>query len=128
LSDTSRPPPSSPDGEAAPIELGTLFEEEAASRAAQTNHVWKKSQTSNDDAAMDVDEDLWAALDMAAAPATAPTTAQTASSIGDDEEMWDVVAELEQEQERGAALKSNPVQDPPAALDTNGDDLEDLYL
>jgi len=57
-----------------------------------------------------------------------PTTAQAPPSADGDEEMWDVVAELEQEQEREAARPPNPVRDPPAAVDTYADDYDDLYL
>ncbi|KAH9079556.1 Swi3-domain-containing protein [Lactarius deliciosus] len=77
--DASRPPPSSPDRDEAATELDALLEEEprhAAAHAAQTSHAWKKSQASGDDVAMDADDDLWAALDTAPAPAAAPTTAQ----------------------------------------------------
>jgi replication fork protection complex subunit Csm3/Swi3 len=126
FSDASRPPPTSPDRDEAASELDALLEEEALHAAAQANHAWKKS---NDDAAMDADDDLWGALDTVAAPAAAaPTTAQAPPSADGDEEMWDVVAELEQEQQREAARQSNPVRDPPAAVDTPADDLDDLYL
>ena len=127
FSDASRPPPSSPDRDEAASELDALLEEEALHAAAQTNHAWKKS---NDDATMDADDDLWGALDTAAEPAAAPTTTQAPPNADRDEEMWDVVAELEQEQqhEREAARQSNPVQDPPAVVDTHADDLDDLYL
>ncbi|KAF8274886.1 replication fork protection component Swi3-domain-containing protein [Lactarius quietus] len=128
LSDASRPPPSSPDRDEAATELDALLEEEAL-HAAQTSHAWKKPQASGDDVAMDADDDLWAALDTAAAPAAAPTTTQAPPSAADgDEEMWDVVAELEQEQEREATRQSKPVQDPPTAVDTQADDMDDLYL
>ncbi|KAH9005299.1 replication fork protection component Swi3-domain-containing protein [Lactarius hatsudake] len=128
--DASRPPPSSPDRDEAAIELDALPEEEArhaAAHAAQTSHAWKKSQASDDDAVMDADDDLWAALDTAPAPAAAPTTAQAPPNADPDEEMWDIVAELEQQNE--VAPQSKPVQTPPAAIDTRADDdLDDLYL
>lgn len=133
-SDASRPPPSSPGRDEAAIELDALLEEEAlhaAAHAVQTNHTWKKSQMSSGDAAMDADDDLWAALDTAtAAPAAAPATTQTPPDADNDEEMWDIMAELEQEQERDAARRSNPVRDPPTVVDTHADadDLDDLYL
>ena len=132
LSDASRPPPSSPDREEAASELDALLEEEAlhaSAHAAQTSHTWKKPQASGDDAAMDADDDLWAALDTSAAPTAAPTTAQApqAPNADGDDEMWDVVAELEQEQEREATRQSNSVQDPPTAVDTQADDMDDLY-
>lgn len=77
---------------------------------------------------MDMDDDLWAALDTAAAPSVAPTLAEALPNEADGyEEMWDVVAELEQEQEREAARQPNPVRDPPIAVDTQTDDLDDLY-
>ncbi|KAI9446322.1 replication fork protection component Swi3-domain-containing protein [Lactarius indigo] len=62
----SRPPPSSPDRDEAITELDALLELEeealhAAAHTAQTNHAWKKSQASGDDAAMDADDDLEAA-------------------------------------------------------------------
>ena len=130
LSDASRPPPSSPDQEeVAASELDALLGEEAlhaSAHAAQTSHTWKKPQASGDDAAMDADDDLWAALDTSTAPAAVPTTAQAPNADG-DEEMWDVVAELEQEQEREATRESNPAQDPPTAVDTQEDDIDDLY-
>ncbi|KAH9043098.1 replication fork protection component Swi3-domain-containing protein [Lactarius pseudohatsudake] len=75
-----------------------------------------------DDAAMDADDDLWAALDTAPAPAAAPTTAQAPPNADPDEEMWDVVAELELEQQSEAAPQSKPVANP------THDDLDDLYL
>lgn len=129
-SDASRPPPSSPDRDEAAIELAALLEEEtlhATSQAAQTSHAWKKPQASADDAAMDADDDLWAALDTAAAPTT--TQAPPSNAADGDEEMWDVVAELEQEQQRETTRQPNPVQDhPPAAVDPQEDDMDDLYL
>lgn len=75
---------------------------------------------------MDGNDDLWAALDTAAAPTTAQAPPPNAAD--GDEEMWDVVAELEQEQEREATRQSNPVPDPPAAVDPQADDMDDLYL
>ena len=117
------PPPSSPDRDEAASELDALLEEEALHAAAHANHAWKK--LSNDNAAtMDADDDLWATLDTAAAP----TTAQASPSADGDEEMWDVVAEFEQEQEREGTRQSNPVQDPPATVDAQADDMDDLYL
>jgi hypothetical protein len=78
---------------------------------------------------MDTDDDLWAALDTAAAPSVAPTLAQALPDEADGyNEMWAVVAELEQEQEAEAARPPNPVRDPPIAVDTQTDDLDDLYL
>ncbi|KAI9466346.1 replication fork protection component Swi3-domain-containing protein [Lactarius psammicola] len=128
--DASRPPPSSPDRDEAAVEMDALLEEEAlhaAAHAAQTNHAWKKSQTSGDDAAMEADDDLWALLDTTAAPAI---TAQAPPNADGDEEMWDIVAELEQEQEQEseATRQSNPVQDQPTTVDTHEDDLDDLDL
>ena len=128
-SDASRPPPSSPpDRDEAATELDALLEEEAlhaAAHTAQTNHAWKKPQASADDANMDADDDLWAALDTSAAPTAAPAPPNVTDG---DEEMWDVVAELEQEREREGSNQSNPVQDPPAAVDPQVDDMDDLYL
>ena len=74
---------------------------------------------------MDADDDLWAALDTSAAPTAAPAPPNVTDG---DEEMWDVVAELEQEQVREATDQSNPVQDPPAAVHPQVDDMDDLYL
>ncbi|KAI0256839.1 replication fork protection component Swi3-domain-containing protein [Lactifluus subvellereus] len=134
-SDASHPPLSSPDRDEAAIELDVLLEEEEALRASgghsePTSHAWKKSHTSNGDAAMDEDDDgLWGALGTGTdAPASAPTTAPAPPLTDEDEEMWDIVRELEQEQEKDAARPSNLAPETPAVVDAHVDDLDDLYL
>ena len=84
---------------------------------------------------MDEDEGLWDVLDTAGvvASASAPATATTSASqpiIDDDQEMWDIMHELEQEKVKESTHRPDPVQVPPAALDTQpeADDLDDLYL
>jgi len=130
-SDASQPPPSSPEGDEAAIELDALLEEEAlhaaSAHAGLTAHAWKSS-SGGDAVAMDEDEDLWDSLD-AGAPASAPTvTAAAPPATNDDEDMWDIMHELEQEKEKEASRQTNPVQGPPAADDVHADDLDDLYL
>ncbi|KAI9507376.1 replication fork protection component Swi3-domain-containing protein, partial [Russula earlei] len=132
-SDASHPPPSSPSqDEAAAIELDRLLEEvasHASAPVAPSGHAWKPSN-GDDAVAMDEDEDLWVALD-ASAPASAPTTtASVLPTADDDEDMWDIVHEFEQEGAKKAAHQLDPVQDPPApaAVEPEVDDLDDLYL
>jgi replication fork protection complex subunit Csm3/Swi3 len=145
-SDASRPPSSSPDRDRdeAAIELDALLlEAEAASshasthNATSTGHAWKG--TSNGDTiAMDEDEDLWDVLDTGAVVASAPATATATTPAlppakDDDQEMWDIMHDLEQEKAKEtAAHRPDPVQVPPvaAASDTQpeADDLDDLYL
>jgi len=151
-SDASRPPSSSPDRDQDRDEAATeldalLLEAEAAlshastHNATSTGHVWKG--TSNGDAiAMDEDEDLWDALDtgagavvVASAPATATATtpAPPPAIVDDDQEMWDIMHELEQEKAKETVPRSDPpVQVPPAAsasdIQPEADDLDDLYL
>jgi replication fork protection complex subunit Csm3/Swi3 len=126
-SDASRPPPSSPDRDEAANELDALLEEEEALRASghtgPTSHAWKKLHASSGDAAMDEDEDLWDAIGTDA-PASAPTAAPRPPPTDEDEEMWDIVQELEKD----AARPSNPAPETPGAVDTQADDLDDLYL
>jgi hypothetical protein len=110
-----------------------LEEEEAAQRASGhtglTGHAWKKLQTSNSDAVMDEDVDLWDALDTDAPPTSASTMAPPRPPLTDeDEEMWDIVREFEQEQEKNTARESNPASSTPTTKDTQADDLDDLYL
>jgi hypothetical protein len=111
--------------------LDALEEEEAAQRASVhtglTGHAWKKSQTSNGDAVMDEDVDLWDALGTDT-PTSASTMAPRPPPTDEDEEMWDIVREFEQEQEKNAARESNPASLTPTAVDTQADDLDDLYL
>ncbi|KAH9981160.1 replication fork protection component Swi3-domain-containing protein [Lactifluus volemus] len=133
-SDTERPPPSSPDrDEAAAAELDALLEEEEAAQRASvhtglTGHAWKKSQMLNGDAVMDEDVELWDALGTDA-PTSASTMAPRPPPTDEDEEMWDIVREFEQEQEKTAARESNPASLTPTAEDTQADDLDDdLYL
>jgi replication fork protection complex subunit Csm3/Swi3 len=128
-SDASHPPPSSPEWDEAAIELDALLEEEAllsSAHNASTSHAWKPSND-GDAVAMYEDEDLWDALD-ASAPASAPTTAPAPPATDDDEDMWDIVHELEQEREKEASRQTNTMQEPPAADDVQVDDLDDLYL
>jgi len=133
-SDASRPPSSSPDRDEATQELDALLEMEEASRASNhnatsTGHTWK---TSNDNAvAMDEDGDLWDALDtgaVASVPAAAPAPAPLA--MDDDQGMWDIMHELEQEKAKETAHRPDPVQVPPVASDAQPetDDLDDMYL
>jgi replication fork protection complex subunit Csm3/Swi3 len=131
-SDASHPPPSSPGLDEAALELGALLEEEEAVRTsghtAPTGHAWKASN--DDDAvAMDEDDDLWDALDTGA-PASAPATIPAPPVVDDDQDMWDLVHELEQEKEKEkeVARQPNPVQNAAAAVDTQVDDSNDLYL
>lgn len=128
-SDASHPPPSSPDRDEAAIELDALLEVEEASRAsthvASTGHAWK---TSNGDAvAMDEDEDLWNHPDTGTL-ASVPVTVPAPPAVDDDQEMWDIMNELEQEKAKETAQRPDPIQVPPAAGDTQADDLDDLYL
>lgn len=139
-SDASHPPPpSSPDRDRgrdeAAAELDALLEEEEALRAsaraaAPTAHAWKAS--SGDSVAMDEDDDLWDLLDTGAPTSgtgTAPAPPAPAPAMDDDEEMWDIVNEIEQEKAKEATRPPNPVQEPPAAAaDVQVDYLEDLYL
>jgi len=136
-SDASRPPSSSPDRDEVAIDaikLGALLDAEAASHTSThnatstaTGHAWKG--TSNVDAiAMDEDEDLWDALGLdtgavASAPATATATTTAPPVVDDDQEMWDIIHELEQEKAKETAHRPNPVQVQPET-----DDLDDLYL
>lgn len=76
---------------------------------------------------MDEDDGLWDALD-AHAVTSAPMTAPAPPAPDHDEDMWDIVHELEQESSNEAARRSNPEQVSPAAVDTQVDDLDDLYL
>jgi replication fork protection complex subunit Csm3/Swi3 len=139
--DASRPPSSSPDRDEAAIELDALLEAEATHNATSTTgHAWKGTSNGDDDAiAMDEDEDLWDVLDLdtGAVAATAPATATTRvppTMDDDDQEMWDIVHELEQEKKtkETATYRPDPVQVPPAASvarpETETDDLDDLYL
>ena len=84
---------------------------------------------------MDEDEDLWDVLDTADAVASssAPVTATTPASpptIDNDQEMWDIMHELEQEKAKETIHRPDAAQAPPAALNTQpeADDLDDLYL
>jgi hypothetical protein len=79
----------------------------------------------NGDAVMDEDVDLWD-TDV---PTSASTMAPRPPPTDEDEEMWDIVREFEQEQEQTAARESNPASLTPTAEDTQADDLDDdLYL
>jgi len=134
-SDAPHPPPSSPGLDEAAIELDALLEEEEAvrtsSQTARTGHAWKASNDDGDAVAMDEDDDLWDALALdTGAPASAPATIPAPPVVDDDQDMWDLVHELEQEKE--AACQPNPVQNPgagaAAAVDAQVDDSNDLYL
>lgn len=140
--DASLPPSSSPDRDRdeAAIELDALLEAETAHNATSTTgHAWKGA--SNDDAiAMDEDEDLWDALSAdtgAVAVATsAPAKTPAPPAVDDDDqEMWDIMQELEQERAKEtAAHQPDTIQlpPPPAASvmqpETETDYLDDLYL
>jgi replication fork protection complex subunit Csm3/Swi3 len=131
-SDASRPPPSSPDRDEADIELDALLEEEKAQRATghiePTSYTWKKSHTtSSGDVAMDEGDDVWDVIGMDA-PASASVTAPRPPPADEDEEMWDIVRELEQEQQKDTAHPSNTASETPGTVYTQEDDLEDLYL
>lgn len=131
-SDASHPPPSSPDRDEAAIELDALLEEEAqrasGGHTGPTSHAWKRSHASNGDAAMDEDDDgLWDALSTDAPP-SAPLTVPAPPLTNEDEEMWDIVREFEQEQEKDATRLSNLAPEIPVAVNTHVDDLDDLYL
>jgi replication fork protection complex subunit Csm3/Swi3 len=131
-SGASHPPPSSPGLDEAAIELDALLEEEEAVRTsghtAPTGHAWKASNDDDDAVAMDEDDDLWDALALdTGAPASAPATIPAPPVVDDDQDMWDLVHELEQEKE--AARQPNPVQSTAAAAaDAQVDDSNDLYL
>ena len=152
--DAPRPPSSSPDldRDEAAIELDALLEAEAASHASThnnatsttTDHAWKGASNGDDAIAMDEDEDLWDALNtdmgtnaVAAASAPATVTAMTTPppaphTMDDDQEMWDIMHELEQEKAKETvAQPPDPVQVPQTASDSpqpETDDLDDLYL
>ncbi|KAH9996821.1 replication fork protection component Swi3-domain-containing protein [Russula vinacea] len=110
-SDASHPPPSSPDRDEATIELDALLEMEKASHAptniASTSHGWKTST---------VTRWLWT------------KTRISPPAMDNDEEMWDIMDELEQEKAKESVQRPDPVQVAPAAGDAQADDLDDMYL
>ena len=129
LSSDAPHPPSSPDQDEATIELDALLEAEEASRASTHNtstggHAWK---TSNGDAVAMDEDDLWDSLDTGA-PASVPVPVPAPPAMDDDEEMWDIVHELEQEKAKEATHRPDPVQVPPAAGDDQADEFDDMYL
>ncbi|KAI0306438.1 replication fork protection component Swi3-domain-containing protein [Multifurca ochricompacta] len=132
-SDASRPPLSSPDRDEAAVELDAFLDEEALHASASTeftNHTWKKPRTWSGRAAMDEDDNLWNILEIGS-PAPVSTAASIHPNTDDDEDMWDIVRELEQEQDKDkeSSRQSNSVQEPPAAVNAQAnDDLDDLYL
>jgi hypothetical protein len=77
---------------------------------------------------MDEDEDLWDMLHAGASARSGPVTAPAPPAVDDDENMWDIVNEIEQENAKEAARQANPVQEPQAVSGAQVDDLDDLYL
>jgi hypothetical protein len=77
----------------------------------------------------DEDEDLWERLDTGVPPSV-PATVLAPPAIDDDQEMWDIMHELEQEKAKETAQPPDPAQVPPATGDAQADDDDDddLYL
>jgi len=78
---------------------------------------------------MGEDEDFWDVLDKdvgAVVVASAPTMPAPPPAMDDDQEMWDIIHELEQEMAKETANRPDPVQVTPAEPET--DNLDDLYL
>ena len=57
-----------------------------------------------------------------------PVMAPAPPAVDNDEDVWDIVNEIEQEKAKEATCQPNPVQEPPAVTGAQVDDLDDLYL
>ena len=145
----SRPPPSSSPGpSSAPedeFEIDTLIAEEEALRAqrpplpgpvapapASYSYTTANTQPERLPETADEDEAMWDALDTDfAAPTPAPPPARAAPVRRDDEDededMWDVVREMEQEQEQTMARPAQSAGGGPPQ-GTNDEDWNDMYM
>ncbi|KAI0054130.1 Swi3-domain-containing protein [Auriscalpium vulgare] len=112
------------------LDMDALLEEEAAMRAAAApavpapTHAYKSNVPEDDDE----DQAMWDALDMEAAAAPKPMPREPARVADEDEDdLWDLMREAEQQQSSAAAVKSAAsVQKPPTP--TNDEGWDDMYL